>query len=266
MRVTTLLLAALAAALTPWQALGADVPVGTKSDQRIKYVMYDPDDVVVIRTREGNTTLIQLEPGEFLTGSEGALSIGDEKAWTVGVKQNNIFLKPKAKFPNTNINLVTNRRTYALSLVETTDINQAAWQVRFKYPAVPVSDAGLGGSKGARHGLCEDGPKNFNWFKYGDEVLAPTEVWDDGRFTCLRFPTSKALPVVYRYTPTGDLKEALINFSIHDDVLVVHEVSSEFRLRMGNKVLGLKTDSLRDAPFNTNKTTTGEVRVRLDGK
>lgn len=245
-------------------AIGAVVPSGSPFDPRIQDVMYNPDDVTVIRTRIGNSTLIQLEKGEVINGvREGGLSFGDNGAWTVGVREHNIFIKPKAPFPNTNINIVTNRRAYSISLVDVPNITDAAWQVRFKYPAKPEPPKKF---IPPDLGPCSDGPKNFNWFKYGHQVLSPTEVWDDGRFTCFRFPTSKALPVIYRYTPGSELKEAMVNFHIKNDIVVVHEVASEFRLRSGERVLGVKTDSLRDAPFNQRKTTTGETRVRLDGK
>lgn len=243
---------------------GAALPKGTEFDSRIQYIMYNPDDVVVIRTRAGNSTLIQLEADEYLVNlPSGGLSIGDKGAWTIGVRGNNIFLKPAGKFPQTNINLVTNKRTYAFSLVETEHITQTAWQVRFKYPAEPVALAEMK-KVHVDKGPCSDGPRNLNWFKYGDQALAPTDVWDDGRFTCFRFPTSKSLPAIYRYSPDSELKEALVNFNIKEDVVVVHEVAKEFRLRIGNKVLGIKTDSLRDAPYNTKKTSTGETRVKAN--
>ena len=259
---TTLHAIAVASALFGSTAvMAATAPTGSALDKRIQSVMYNGDDVVVIRTRPGNTTLVQLEPGEYVTSlPTGGLSIGDSDAWTIGIRGNNIFLKPKAPFPDTNINLVTNRRTYAFQLVETTDISKASSQVRFRYPAVrkpykePVVD----------NGPCSDGPRNVNYFKYGNQELSPTEVWDDGRFTCMRFPTSKALPNVYRYNPNSELKEALVNSHMKDDILVVHETNEEFRLRIGNTVLGLKTDSLRPAPYNWKKTTTGETRVLLN--
>jgi type IV secretion system protein VirB9 len=242
----------------------ASVPKGTEFDQRIQYIMYNPDDVVVIKTRVGNSTLIQLEDGEYLVNlPTGGLSIGDKGAWTIGVRGHNIFLKPSGPFPQTNINLVTNKRTYAISLVETEHVTQASWQVRYKYPAEPVPYTDVSKAP-VDKGPCSDGPKNLNYFKYGDQSLSPTDVWDDGRFTCLKFPTSKALPAVYRYTPESEMKEALVNFHIKEDVIVLHEVTEEFRLRIGNKVLGLKTDSLRDAPYNSNKTSTGETRVKLN--
>lgn len=244
-------------------ASAATAPTPSTFDQRIQNVMYNPDDVVVIRTRPGNTTLVKLEPGEVVVGIPGGgLSIGDSEAWTIGIRENSIFLKPKAPFPDTNINLVTNKRTYAIQLVETTDIKRASWQVRYQYPAVPVPFK----EPVVDRGPCSDGPINRNYFKYGDQSLSPTEVWDDGRFTCMRFPTSKALPNVYRYNPKSELKEAITNFHMKDDILVVHEVTDEFRLRIGDQVLGVKTDSLRDAPYNWKKTTTGETRVNRNGQ
>lgn len=260
------------AALASSIACAAVVPKGTEFDKRIQYVMYNPDDVVVIKTRAGNSTLIQLEEGEYAIDlPTGGLSIGDKGAWVIGVRGHNIFLKPAGPFPNTNINLVTNKRTYAISLVETDEITQAAWQVRFRYPSepVPLNEDGTPVTEAPktepRKEPCSDGAKNLNYFKYGDNTLSPTEVWDDGRFTCFRFPTSKSLPAIYRYSPDTELKESLVNFNIVEDVVVVHEVAEEFRLRIGNKVLGIKTDSLRDAPYNHKKTSTGETRVKLDG-
>lgn len=267
MRLTTLAISAAIALTVSGTAGAASIPKPSTLDKRIQYVMYNPDDVVVINTRAGNSTLIQLEEDEYLVDiPNGGLSMGDTGAWTLGVRGNNLFLKPKGPFPSTNINMVTNKRTYAISLVEVEEGKPVAWQVRYKYPAEPVQlTAQHSTTPVEKRGPCSDGPRNLNWFKYGDNTLSPTEVWDDGRFTCMRFPTSKALPVVYRYTPENDLKEALSPFHWDEDVLVIHEISEEFRLRLGNKVLGIKTDSLKPAPYNRNKTSTGEVRVKING-
>lgn len=269
MKITSLPKAALIlSALAAGLASAATKPVPTEHDSRIQYVLYNPDDVVVIKTYPGNTTLVQLEEGEYAVDvPSGGLSIGDKGAWDIALRGHNLFLKPTGVFPDTNINLVTNKRTYALALVESPDETRAAWQVRFRYPSEPVDIAfndDLTPARALNEGPCSDGPKNYNWFKYGDQALAPTAVWDDGRFTCLQFPTSKALPAIYRHTPENKTKEALVNFHVSNDIVVVHEVAEEFRLRIGERVLGIKTDSLRNAPFNHRKTTTGETRVRVD--
>jgi type IV secretion system protein VirB9 len=231
------------------------LPKGTHYDQRIQYVLYNPDNVVLVKTRTGNSTLIQLASDEFVINvPTGGLSLGDTGAWSVAVRGNNIFLKPRASFPNTNINLVTNKHTYAFSLIEVKDLSEAAWQIRFKYPDENI--------KTEEKEPCSNGYKNWNWFKYGDNVLAPSAVWDDGEFTCMKFPINKAVPIPYRYTPTSSLKEALVNFHWKDDVMVIHEVNEEFRLRLGNQVLGIKTDALHYSAYNKNQTSTGQMRVK----
>lgn len=260
MNLTKLNLAAVALGLvcSSTALYAATIPQPSFFDPRIRDVMYNPDDVVMIKGWSGTSTLIKLEPGETIQDvPEGGLSIGDNGAWTLAVRGPNIFLKPKVEKsdqPDTNINLVSNKRTYAMRLEMAASEASSFYQVRYKYPAVvvpykaPVVD----------RGPCSDGPINRNYFMYGDRAsmqLAPAEAWDDGRFTCLRFPTSRALPNVYRYEPGNDVPEGIPSTNVKDDVVVIHEVSPEFRLRIGNLVLGVKTDSLVYAPFNRKQTT-----------
>lgn len=233
-------------------ALAATDPLSTVFDKRIQNVIYNPDDVVVVRVSKGISTLIQLEAGEFIDNNpEGGLSMGDIGAWTLGVRGNNIFLKPKADFPDTNINIVSNKRTYSVWLKTAPNPSAVTHIVRFVYPApikpykAPVVD----------RGPCSDGPQNNNYFMWGDKELAPTMAWDDGRFTCFKYPSSTAIPAIYRRITKGALKESLVNFHIHNDIVVVHEVTPEFRFRIGETVLGVKTDSLVYAPFNHKQTT-----------
>lgn len=246
---------ALAFGLSSAAVYAASTPQSSTYDSRIRDIMYNADDVVVIKGWVGASTLIKLEPGETVSDiPEAGLSLGDAGAWTLAVRGSNIFLKPKVQRdeePETNINLVTNKRTYSFRLELAAKEPQSYYQVRFKYPApvvpykAPVVD----------RGPCSDGPKNLNYFMYGDRSLAPVAAWDDGRFTCFRFPSSKAIPNVYRSDPDNEITEGMVAFHVKDDVLVVHEVAPEFRLRLGNSVLGVKTDSLVYAPFNRKNTT-----------
>ncbi len=225
-------------------------------DNRIQNVLYNPDDVAVVKVFTGVSTLIQFEKGEAVEGEPSGLSIGDKAAWTVGVRGNNIFVKPAGEFPDTNINVVTNKRTYSIDLVSAKEKKSASYIVRYNYPApvipykAPVVDKGP----------CSDGRKNLNYFMWGDRDLAPTAAWDDGQFTCFRFPNSAALPIIYRTTKTGTNPEAIVNFSMKDDVVIVHEVAPEFRLRLGDAVLGIKTDSLVYAPYSNKNTSVPNVK------
>jgi len=230
------------------------LPERTQYDNRIRYVEYNPDDVVVVKTKLGLTTVIQLESGEHLNSPESALAIGDKEAWSVAVRENNIIIKPTAAFPETNINIITNKRAYAFDLVEAKKANDVSFYIRFNYPKKdepqPVKALAP----------CSDGKRNFLYFKYGDDELSPNQVWDDGKFTCFQYPNNNPLPAIYKYIPGSELKEALVNFNVVNDVIIVQTISNEFRLRFADKVLGIRTDNLEGIPFNTNRTATGQQR------
>ena len=109
----------------------AQQPVYAK-DQRIQYFTYNSDNVYPIYSKLGYSTLIQLEDDEHLQDDEGILGMGFAKGWSLGVKGNNIVFKPIADLPDTNLLVVTNKRTYAFDLkVRDSNITYVA---KFKYP------------------------------------------------------------------------------------------------------------------------------------
>ena len=65
----------------------------------------------------------------------------------------------------------------------------------------------------------------------------PTLVFDDGRFTYLRFPGNREIPAVFHVL--GDGGETLVNARMEDDLLVVDRVSRRLMLRAGSAVVGL---------------------------
>lgn len=67
--------------------------------------------------------------------------------------------------------------------------------------------------------------------------IVPTLVFDDGRFTYLRFPGNRELPAVFQVLADGS--EALVNTRVEDDLLVVDQVSRRLVLRAGESVVGL---------------------------
>lgn len=235
-------------------------PQRTNYDSRIQTVTYNPDDVVRIRIKAGVSTQIQVEPGEFITQPDAGMGLGDPLAWNVSVRGNNIFLRPIAEEPDTNISLVTNKRTYALSLESVKKGQTPAWLVRFAYPTPPKS---VFSSKPPLPCMTT-GHINWSYQKKGDLTVAPVAAWDDGRFTCMRFPASSDLPVVYRVLPDG--KEALVNSHMENDVMVVHETSHEFRVRLGDMVAGVKSDTIMPASYNYKGTSTNQQRDILNEK
>src|SRR6201999_3989114 len=63
-----------------------------------------------------------------------------------------------------------------------------------------------------------------------DEIV-PTLVFDDGRFTYLRFPGNREIPAVFHVL--GDGSETLVNTRMEDDLLVVDRVARHLMLRAG---------------------------------
>ncbi|MCK8786562.1 TrbG/VirB9 family P-type conjugative transfer protein [Roseomonas sp. NAR14] len=77
---------------------------------------------------------------------------------------------------------------------------------------------------------------NWRYDGQGDRGLAPSETWDDGQSTFLRFPGNRRIPAIFAVLPDG--REAAVNYSASADGLVtVHGVLAALRLRDGNRVL-----------------------------
>jgi type IV secretion system protein VirB9 len=95
----------------------------------------------------------------------------------------------------------------------------------------------------------------------GSQDIAPTLVFDDGRFTYLRFPGNREVPAVFHVL--GDGSETLVNARMEDDLLVVDRVSRRLMLRAGWAVVGLWNEvfDLDGKPPGDGTTVPGVRRV-----
>lgn len=235
------------------------------NDSRIQYFAYTPDDVFVIKTKMGNSSLIQFEDGEIIT-DDGGLGMGDSRSWSLGVKGSNIFFKPKENAETTNMTVVTNKRTYAF-ILKPTNGNDVTYVARFKYPDPELNNDSDKTNKPksfslrqTNDSLTKDGKKiyidsriNVHYFKKGDSQIAPTNVWDDNLFTYLKYDNADDLPTVYKVLPDGT--ETLVNTHVKDNVLVVHEVTPTLRLRLSKLVVDLQNANKQPTTFNESGTS-----------
>ncbi|MBR0128292.1 MAG: TrbG/VirB9 family P-type conjugative transfer protein [Neisseriaceae bacterium] len=241
----------------------AVTPEGTEKDSRIQYVEYDTDNVVKIRAKVAHTVTVQLDKGE--SAEEGVVAMGDAQAWNMAVKGNNLIFKPTAESPQTNLTVITNKRIYVFDLsLAGCSYNKKGKKVctpptyllRFTYPDDIAAAKAAANRQQARafqmklkYGL--DGaktPLNYNYYGVGDKKIAPTTIWDDSRFTYLRYADNRDLPMIYKLNPDGT--EALVNFRTEDDILIIHETAEEFRLRLGKSVLGVRNKGYKVGEFN----------------
>ncbi|MDC4147465.1 TrbG/VirB9 family P-type conjugative transfer protein [Acinetobacter baumannii] len=249
-------------------------PTPISKDGRIMSVQYDRNEVIEIPTGIGVSTLIQLEDDEEVAedDNKAGAGLGDLDAWQVDIRGNNIFIKPKARNPDTNMVIVTNKRTYALSLKSSAK-GKAGYIVRFSYPDTQLAEeqAALKNSLAIQNKIASskgEATKNIGkinmkgYFMRGDSQLAPKKMWDDGRFTYLQYPNSKDLPAVYRILPDG--KEMLVNTHIDNDVMVLQETAKGYMLRLGQSVLEVR-NALYDpeGKFNALGTSQDDL-IRLE--
>lgn len=246
--------------LHPTLAIAESLPQSAGLDNRVQMFDYSPDDVYVIHTQAGYASLIQLEEGEFIH-DDGGLGMGLADSWNIAVKGNNIFFKPVSPMPDTNLLLVTNKRTYAFMLTTNQDSNHTSYIARFNYPVVAkVSDTLSLPEYVVKSHTMQDGRDiyidsefNKNYLYRGADNTKPTNVWDDGRFTYLRYNHAFDLPVVYHVLP--DNSEMLVNSHIENDTLVLQEIGSVYRLRLGNEVGEIGNQYNRKPKFNVNGTS-----------
>ena len=241
----------------------AIVPEGTEKDSRIQYVEYDTDNVVKIRAKVGYTVTVQLDPSE--SAEQGVVVSGNKQGWAMETKGNNLIFKPAAeKGLNTNLTVITNKRTYVFDLAMAgcsyykgkKVCSPPTYLLRFTYPEEKSKADLIKARQQARalqlrlkYGL--DGaktPLNYVYYGKGDKKIAPTAVWDDNNFTYIQYADNRDLPAVFKINPDGS--EMLVNTRTEDDTLVIHETAEQFVLRLGNSVLAIRNGAYRTGQFN----------------
>lgn len=252
-------------------ALTCFVSFAYADDPRIRTEVYDKSKVYNIYTQIGRASLIQLEDDESLVMSPSSvLGIGDADAWNLGVRGNNIVLKPSQKLPQTNVVLVTNKRTYSFELMAAAKDSLPTYILRFRYLDTEAAKAAAEAAAEAKRvqitaaARAEKTVVNTEYFWRGDnELLKPTAAYDDGRFTRLVYDHAGELPVFFKVLPDGT--EALLNSNVDPDdkrTVVLHEVIRTVRARMGDEVIEIVNRAYTLPKFNeTGTSVPGAVRV-----
>lgn len=265
------ILAGLMAGLLMVPAYAAQTPKSLGYDSRVQYVNYNPDNVVNIRTKIGYATLVQLQEGETVKNDENSgIGMGYGKAWDLTVKGRNLFFKPIKHNPDTNLLITSNKRTYIFHVGLVKGKMAPTYLLRFNYPGeenyrrqqqIEREAAAAAVLRAAQSSKSAAADYNRNYWGRGDSELAPTEVFDDGRFTYLRYNNAKSLPAVFKVNSDGS--EAAVNSHVEADTLIVHETAKNFVLRQGKAVLCVENRSY-DSVGTFNQTgSTGKNTVRL---
>lgn len=247
-------------------------------DERIRSEVYDKNAVYKIDTMPGRATLIEFEKGESLTASPSSiLGIGNAKDWDIGVRGSSLAIKPLTWRPETNLLVVTNKRTYAFAVVPAPKNEYATYVLRFTYPDTAKANAEAAHEQEVANALAEARRElltaaskaekitintDYAW-RGDDKLLKPTGAFDDGRFTRLIYDRAVGLPVFYNVLPDGS--EALLNYTVDPDdrrVVILPEVIRTVRAREGKDVIEIVNQHYVEPKLNMTGTSVyGAVRV-----
>lgn len=219
-------------------------PYKSAYDTRIRSVTYNPQDVIQLDCVIGIATHIVLEEGEtYITHA-----FGDAKAYSFSVERHHLFLKPKAENADTNLIVVTDRRSYnfRLTFCPTPLGSTAVYQLEFRYPETKTKqDQEAEKKKKLAQGFQKKPPfYNLDYTMSGDLDLAPLHVWDNQAFTYFKFPNSRDLPTLYMVDEEG--QESIVNRHVegpHNATLVVHKINAKWVLRLADRALAIYNES-----------------------
>lgn len=255
------------------------------ADPRIYNYVYDKEFVYPIYTMKGEAFILQLEADEHFKGEVAAIGLGDSGAWSTAVRGNSVIMKPVGEKPNTNLLIVSSKRTYAFEIVSSSHKHRPTYVVRFRYPDSEVvnkarSDAMVNNQRQQANLMIKmqaDKAKfldtatgrarpvfnsHYSWIGNRSMInpkmaspLKPTAAWDDGRFTHLLYDSSISMPNFYKLTSDGT--EALMN--THTDakepnVVILQEVVPKVIVRLGKDVMEITNDSYIVPVFNSTGT------------
>lgn len=240
------------AAITP--------PLGNE-DPRVRVVPYQKMNVVELHTFYGVSTHIALDKGEHVED----IACGDSAAWDIVARGDNLFLKPRAQHADTNMTIITNRRTYNFELIVLPfpPNSTSAWRdknliysLSFLYPndavreqnALLAQQAQAAAKQQAEIERREHAEKikaslkaekkvvlNTDYWAAGNESITPIRAYDNGQFTYLEFGPHSPIPAVYDLGP--DDRESLINTNVEGNTVVVQRLARRLVLRLGHRVV-----------------------------
>lgn len=233
--VLALGLSGLLAVVAP-AAFAAKTPQAMATDSRVRQVVYDQNQIYHITGTYGYQTLIELSSEETIK----VVTLGDTIAWQTVPYQNRLFIKPVETNAQTNLTVITDKRTYYFHLDSAKKTSQMTYLVRFMYPRTALQSFGEQAGSPA-------GQQNSDYGASGDRTAIPVQkVFDDGQFTYFLFAANAEIPAVYAVGRDGT--ESIVNTRREGDYLVAETVHDKFTLRNGSAYLCIRNNRLVTAP------------------
>jgi type IV secretion system protein VirB9 len=298
-RVKILLLSGLVfSGLVAGQVRAEQIPIGGSYDSRMRYVAYNPGQVVHLSTIIGATMVVSFSP------SETVISVAETDSLHLAAvpKGNYLFLKPSAALTLQPIIVLTQRedgslRRYVFEIETVSSPSPSTadgtdgvfYSVQFTYPAdEAAAEAAQEAADAAKIEQLNElalqratqnaalsllsaertnhfsGSRNYKYIARGDRGLAPLAVWDNGYSTVLQFANNARIPAIFVIDPDGE--EATASYSVDGETVQIGQTVREFRLRDGNTVLNIYNLAFDTVGGNPGTgTTSPQVTRVIDG-
>jgi type IV secretion system protein VirB9 len=276
------------------------IPKGSSLDPRIGIVDYASDDVYTVSVAKGVLTRVVLGPDEkILEAGTGFVANCEPSAeWCIKAEkgQNQIWVKPFGPATSNNLELQTTRGDYSFRFVVAKGAETAKdvfYRVIFRHPlsmepgrfsmplpttaqpsAEPVNSASEPPKKGT---FLTPRVRNYDYSrKNAPEArdLAPSVVFDDGRYTYLRFEKAQEVPTVFSVDLDGSERRVATHSErlsgdpdrpddqVERDYLVVQRIARSFVLRLGSMVIEIINNRYDAKGIETYNGTTTDTLVR----
>lgn len=182
--------------------------ISMPGDVRLVVFNFDANNTFTILSLPGNITDIQLNEGEKIT----ALAMGDSVQWITAKADGHIFIKPTKPNIFTSATLVTDQRTYQLTLRSSPEGGKWYQRVSWQYPELIVMKQSEQEAQAKAQVIAAEAIKaeekkrqadaisttisrapgnpvenlNFDYTVTGDSEFKPSQVFDDGKMTWLK--------------------------------------------------------------------------------
>lgn len=219
------------------------------ADTRLVVFTFDQNDTYTVLARPKSVTDIQLAPEEEII----AMAIGDSVQWMVSKARGHVFIKPLQPNIFTSATVVTNARTYQLTLRSSPEDGKWYQRVSWDYPDLIVLQQQQREEASRKtiekiekvereekrlseqilaHDVAIDN-LNFDYEITGEAAFRPAQVFDDGKFTWVRLPVIQELPAVFMKDEEG--KPELINYVTRGQYMMVQRLVPGLLLKIGKQ-------------------------------
>lgn len=213
-------------------------------DTRFKVFTFVENGVYEIIALYDNTTYIEFESDEIVS----SVINPKDNAWQMLPQQNKLFFKPIASEANTQITVITNKRTYFFEMYakepEESSEEDSTFYYQFRYLSTDEQKTIRIYARSLLPNIeLEPEKYNFNYTVTGHNSIFPVKIFDDGEFTYFEFKDKGGvLPAMFLVDSNN--YESIVNFRMVGSYLVVEAVSEKFTLRNGSDIVCVFNEAL----------------------